>query len=214
MSKKVTIIDYGIGNILSNVRAFTHCGADVKIAESGTEIGIADYLVLPGVGSFCNGMSGLKDRRLVDPILRHVEAKRPLMGICLGMQMLMDSSLENGRWPGLEVIPGTVEPVPDAGADGRPHKIPHIGWARLEKSEQGGAWDRSVLSAARTSDTFYFVHSYMSVPEQSEHRLADCEYDGIKVCAAIGRDAVVGLQFHPEKSAAAGLRMIRQFLQL
>jgi len=213
MSNKVTIIDYGVGNLLNVVRAFEHCGADVTIAESMNQVANAEHLVLPGVGAFSNGMKELEARGLIDPLMRHVVSGKPLLGICLGMQMLLDESEEFGSWPGLGLIHGKVVEIPDTGTDGQPHKIPHIGWNELLKPK-ARKWEGSVLGSVNDKSTVYFVHSYMAVPESEEHYLAGCDYDGRRICAAVQRDNVVGCQFHPEKSGEVGLNIISEFLRI
>ncbi|WP_279384302.1 imidazole glycerol phosphate synthase subunit HisH [Geotalea toluenoxydans] len=128
---RVTVIDYGIGNLLSVARAFEHCGANVELTDDARKIADADYLVLPGVGAFADGMSGLVERGLIEPIKKFAAKERPFLGICLGMQMMLDQSEEYGANEGLGLIPGKVVAIPAVGVDGSPHKIPHIGWNEI-----------------------------------------------------------------------------------
>lgn len=212
MKKCVAVVDYGIGNILSVTRALEHCGADVDLVDSPDGIASADRVVLPGVGAFEDGMRGLNEKGLSEPLRVHAREGKPLLGICLGMQMLMEWSDEFGRHAGLGLIPGEVRAIPAAGVDGLPHKIPHIGWNALTVPSPETGWEGSLLEGLSAGEAVYFVHSFTPVPSDVSHRLADCLYNGLRISAAIRRGAVTGCQFHPEKSAAVGLRIIRNFL--
>jgi glutamine amidotransferase len=210
---KVTVVDYGIGNLYSVRRAFETCGAAVALTSQPSEIAVAERLVLPGVGAFADGMSGLRERNLIQPILAYAATGKPLMGICLGMQMLAGMSEEFGEHEGLGLIGGRVLPVPPADAEGRPHKIPHIGWSALSPS-QGAAWRSTILDDTPPGTSVYLVHSFHLVPDNPRHLLADCFYNGQRVTASVRFDNIYGVQFHPEKSGPAGQRMLRAFMQL
>jgi glutamine amidotransferase len=214
MSNKVTIIDYGVGNIFSVRRAFEHCGAEVLLTDSINEILTAERLVLPGVGAFVDGMEGLKSRNLIEPIKQYAATGRPFLGICLGMQMLLDSSEEFGLQKGLGLIAGNVVAIPATGADGNSHKIPHIGWNDLLVTENGGTWRGTILENTKPGSSVYFVHSFQAVPQHQENRLADCNYNGRVICAVVRSGSVYGCQFHPEKSGEVGLEIIRRFLTI
>lgn len=205
--KSVTIVDYGLGNLHSVAKAFRHEGADVVISGDPDQIRSADRLVLPGVSAFPDGMDGLRKHNLVEALLEQVGAGRPFLGICLGMQLLLSASEEFGHHAGLAIIPGTVVLIPRA--PGR--KIPHIGWNRI--TPVGVGWAGTPLEPLEPGAMTYFVHSYTAVPECDEHRLADTNYAGHRISAAIRKDNVVGTQFHPEKSGAAGLAIIRRFVE-
>jgi glutamine amidotransferase len=212
--KRVTVIDYGVGNLLSVRRAFEHFGAEVILAETAAQLAAADRLVLPGVGAFGDGMAGLRARHLVEAVVQHAAGGRPFLGICLGMQMMLDASEEFGEHAGLGIIPGKVKAISPVGRDGRPHKIPHIGWSALAVPPGHAPWGHGLLHGITPGDAVYFVHSFTAVPTSDAHRLADCDYDGLAISAAIGRDNIYGCQFHPEKSGRVGLRMIANFLEL
>lgn len=212
MSKpKVAIIDYGVGNLLSVQRAVQECGAEVITSSEPDVIARADRVILPGVGAFANGMKALESLGLVEVIKAVVARGIPLMGICLGMQLLLDESREHGVTKGLGIIPGRVVPVPSLGHDGLPIKIPHIGWNSLVVPE-GSAWNETILKNSIPGDSVYFVHSFMAVLEDPEMRIADCLYGGNRISAAIGEGNVVGCQFHPEKSGEVGLRILGVFI--
>lgn len=211
--KKVTVIDYGIGNLLSVSRAFEYWGAEVILAGSPEAIARADRLVLPGVGAFADGMAGLKNRCLVDPMKEYASKGRPFLGICLGMQMMLDTSEEFGNHQGLGLISGKVAHIPHTGVNGQPHKIPHIGWNQLIPGS-GKGWPGTVLSDIKPGSSVYFVHSFTSVPSRDEHRLADCLYNGRVISAVIKKDLLYGCQFHPEKSGEVGLKILKNFIDL
>jgi len=212
MSKRVTIIDYGLGNIFSVSRAVEHFGAVAHLTDSAAEIMEASWLILPGVGAFENGMKGLRERGLADAIKAYAASGRPLLGICLGMQMLVTQSLEFGTHEGLNIIPGRVLPISGQTAEGTALKVPHIGWSPLKKPTAQANWSTSILSGIAEGTEAYFVHSYTVVPDSDEHRLADAYYGSCRVSAAIQNANVIGCQFHPEKSGPKGLKMIENFL--
>ena len=210
--KTVRIVDYGVGNLLSVSRAVEHCGAQPVLVSTPADIEKADWLILPGVGSFADGMAGLRALSLIEPLRRHAAAQKPLMGICLGMQMMMEWSEEFGRHEGLGIIAGGVIPVPSLDRSGMPHKVPLIGWSALEISPERNNWDGTILRGTAPGAATYFVHSFMAAPDAPRDRLADTDYGGVKICAAIARGQVSGCQFHPEKSGEAGLGILRAFL--
>lgn len=212
--KTVTIVDYGIGNLLSVSRALERCGAEIVMTDAASGIDAAESLVLPGVGAFADGMEGLRQRGLVESLRRYAESGRPLLGICLGMQMLLEYSYEFGVHEGLGIIPGNVIGVPPVNASGHRHKIPHIGWNGLKLPPGRASWIESPLADLKKGDAAYFVHSFMADPENPVYRLADCDYNGVTISAAISKGAVTGCQFHPEKSGEVGLTILRAFLAL
>lgn len=213
MSKKVSIIDYGVGNLLNVVRAFEHCGALVEVATSANQIKNSNHLVLPGVGAFPDGMLELNKRDLITAILHHAKVGNPLFGICLGMQMLFDSSDEFGGKNGLGLINGQVISIPGEGVHGVAHKIPHIGWNEL-LSPPDRSWSATLLQNIEKEAAVYFVHSFMAMPESGEDLLSYCDYDGCQIAAVIQHENITGCQFHPEKSGEIGLNIIRNFLNL
>jgi glutamine amidotransferase len=209
---EVVVIDYGMGNLLSVRRGLEHCGATVRVTADPDVIRSAPRVVLPGVGAFADGMGELR-RQGLDAVVREVAVRgTPLLGICLGMQMLLDVSEEFGTTIGLGLIAGRVVPVPAFTADGHPLKIPHIGWNALILPPGRDDWAGTVLQAIRPAQSVYFVHSFMANPTSPAHRIADCLYGGIAVSAAIGQDNVFGCQFHPEKSGEVGLKILKRFL--
>lgn len=216
MSKKVSIIDYDMGNLFSVLRAFDRYEADVSLITSPEEVKDADYLILPGVGAFKDGMAVLTDKGFADAINNYVSTGKPFMGICLGMQMMLDESSEFGHTQGLGLIAGTVDKIADTTIDGQLHKIPHIGWSELVVPENSGEFfdSSSILCDIKPGTNAYFVHSFAASPKDPTHRLADTLYNGRRISAAIRKDNMVGCQYHPEKSGPEGLKMIQKFLGL
>ncbi|MDD3295275.1 MAG: imidazole glycerol phosphate synthase subunit HisH [Geobacteraceae bacterium] len=209
----VTIVDYGKGNLLSVRRAFEYFNAEVDITDSFARIDTAERLVLQGVGAFADEMAGLHKRGFTERIRNYAKSGRPLLGICLGMQMLMEESHEFGRHEGLGLIPGEVKTIPKTGVDGKPHKIPHIGWNSLALPPTLPGWEGTILQGITPGSACYFIHSYSVVSEKDQHRLANTFYNGQRISAAVYRDTIFGTQFHPEKSGEVGLRIIRCFLR-
>lgn len=210
MKPVITVVDYRRSNLLSVRRALEHCGAEVCFASEPEDILRAGALVLPGVGAFADGMAQLHRQRLVEPLLQKAGEGTPLLGICLGMQMLLDSSTEGGFTKGLGLVEGTVEPLPDKTAEGEPLKVPHIGWNALSLVP---GTEPGLFKNTRSGDEVYFVHSFQALPRRSADCAATVEYGGHTVCAAVQRGNVTGFQFHPEKSGPAGLAMLRAFVE-
>jgi glutamine amidotransferase len=211
---EVVVVDYGLGNLLSVRRGFEHCGATVTVTSDPDIILSTSRVVLPGVGAFVDGMAELRSRGL-DTVVREVAAKGSfLLGICLGMQMLLDESEEFEITEGLGLIPGRVVPIPATTINGHSQKIPHIGWNSLVLSNGLKNWGSGLLQELSPGEAAYFVHSFMAVPRNPSHRIADCLYGGIHVSAVIERDNIYGCQFHPEKSGEIGLKVLRRFLSL
>jgi len=192
---KVTLVNYGIGNILSVQRALQHVGADVEFAESAADIQKAERLVVPGVGAFKHCMDAIEARGLREALIRFAHSEKPYLGICVGMQMLMDKSHEFGEYSGLGLISGEVRKIDIPG-----ERVPFIGWKEIELHGK--------------KSTFYFVHSYQAFPKNPQNLLATYSLGGEKVTAAVQKDNIVGVQFHPEKSAEDGLNLIRYFLSI
>lgn len=212
MTVVVTVVDFGAGNMLSVRRAFEHLGAVVQLADSPAAIAGAKRLVLPGVGAFAGCMTELKVRKLDAPVCAYTASGRPLLGICVGMQMLFDSSEEFGITRGLGLIPGKVLAIPTKGGHGRLHKVPHIGWAGLSPVIR--EWEGGLLDGIKPSSQVYFVHSFTAHPIEETHRLADSSYDGCRISAAVQAGNIHGCQFHPEKSGEIGLHILKNFLDL
>jgi glutamine amidotransferase len=212
MSIAVTVVDYGIGNLLNVLRALEHCGATPTVVDrASAEAAQAPRLVLPGVGAFGDGMAELRARGFDELVRNFAATGRPFLGICVGMQMMFEASEEMGEHAGLGLLPGRVKAVPATSADGQAHRVPHIGWRPLQAARD---WGGSILAEVKPGERAYFVHSFSADPQLASDRLADVDYDGRRICAAVQRDNLTGCQFHPERSAHAGLGMLHRFLEL
>ncbi|AJS60812.1 imidazole glycerol phosphate synthase subunit HisH [Paenibacillus sp. IHBB 10380] len=199
----IAIVDYGMGNLHSVSKAVERLGYEVLITSVESEILAAEGVILPGVGAFGDAMTQLQESSL-DAVVRKVAAgDQPLLGICLGMQLLFSTSEEHGSHKGLDILPGAV--VRFAGGD---YKVPHMGWNKLDYIEQG-----SPLFTGLAEGYVYFVHSYHVLPEVKTDLLATTDY-GQPVTAIVGRDSVFGMQFHPEKSGELGMSLLHNFLKL
>jgi glutamine amidotransferase len=211
---EVVVIDYGLGNLHSVQRGLEQCGATVTITSDPARILAARRVVLPGVGAFGNAMQQLEHLGLVEVVRSVAASGKPLLGICLGMQLLLDESEEFGSHQGLSIIPGRVVSLPVTTVEGVTQKVPHIGWNPLLPASDLIDWQSSALSDTRPGDAVYFVHSFMAQPIDPTDRLADCLFGGHRVAAVIRRGQVVGCQFHPEKSGRAGLAILKSFCAL
>lgn len=211
-SSEVTIIDYGMGNILSVQRGLEFCGAKVNLTSDPEEILSARKIVLPGVGAYASGMAALNNLGLTDVIRELSKRKTPLLGICLGMQLLLEEGEEFHLTPGLGLIAGRVTAIPVKSISGRTQKIPHIGWSALESQNSSKGWKGTLLDDNNSGDSAYFVHSFMAVPINPLHTIAYCTYGGHKIAAVLHKDQITGCQFHPEKSGEVGLKILRRFI--
>ncbi len=206
----ITVVDYGASNLLNVVRALNHCGAQVDVTNQVDVIAAAERLILPGVGAFGDCSAALGRLKLDQPIRDYVATGKPFLGICVGMQVMFDAGEEFGTHSGLGIIPGKVVRIPDMGAGGKAHKIPHIGWDTLLPT---ASWQNTIF-APLDKASVYFVHSYMGMESDLSHRLAEVDYNGVRICAAVKRGNAYGCQFHPEKSGEAGLAILKAFTTL
>ena len=198
---KVAVIDYGLGNLGSVRRAIAELGAEPLLADEPGQLAAVDRIILPGVGSFADGMGLLRNRGWVRALR---ETGKPLLGICLGMQLLGSHGTEGGDTEGLDLIPGEVIGLETLGCELR---IPHVGWNAVDPRNGSSA----ILRGIPGGTDFYFVHSYVLQPREATDVLATTSY-GVPVTAVVGRGKVMGTQFHPEKSSKAGFRVLRNFL--
>lgn len=198
----IGIIDYGMGNLFSVSKALERLGVDYFISEKKEDLINADALILPGVGSFKDAMERLNSTGLTEMMKDFVQTGNPLLGICLGMQLLFEQSEENGLAKGLGILPGKVVRF-----RGENYKVPHMGWNKLQYQKE------SPILAHTHADFAYFVHSYYVKTEDQEILLATCNYN-LEVPAIVGRHNVFGMQFHPEKSGKLGMDLLRNFTEL
>ena len=213
MKTSVTLIDYGVGNLLSVQRALEKIGADVVVSSDPRVIRNSNRIVLPGVGAFPVAMKSLHELNLVSTIQNYALTGKPLLAICLGMQLLMDVSNEFNTTPGLGLISGGVLPIPKLALTGEHLKSPSVGWYSLNQSNNETGWGNTLLSDNLVSDYAYFTHSFMANPTIEKNCIADYSYGSQKIPAVIQKDQITGCQFHPEKSGAVGLKILLRFLR-
>lgn len=212
--KNIAIIDYGVGNLHSLFKAFDYFGHNIFITEDTDKINGADAVVLPGVGAFKSGMNGLKMRELIETVKNFVNTGKPMLGICLGAQLMLSKGYEFGKFEGLDIIPGKVIKFPKL-----KEKIPHIGWNEIYKKQQETSnkrqgWEGTILDSIKENSDVYFVHSYILQPDNKEYILSISKYGSYEFCSAIRKNNVYGCQFHPEKSGEIGLKIIKNFINI
>lgn len=206
MSKKVVVIDYKIGNVFSVCNALSKIGAVPLLSDKPEVIANAERVILPGVGAFPKGMENLSMHDLNSPIEAFTKTGRPFLGICLGMQLLMERSTEFGEHVGLGLIKGTVEPLPNRSVTGENIKIPVIGWKNIKIEKNKTNYDLTNLGY------YYFVHSFFCKPTIEDNKIAVGDYQGHAITAIVGHDNILGVQFHPERSGADGLLFLQKFV--
>ena len=205
MKKKVCIIDYKLGNLFSVNQALKNIGLDVTISSDKNEIDDADALILPGVGAFGDAMQNLRDLQLIDPITNGVNAVKPFLGICLGLQLLFTESEEFMLTKGLNLLKGRVTRFNNVNPEGITRKVPQIGWNQILKSKQN-AWAGTPLQDTEEGTFMYFVHSFYIDPKEPI-ALTYTNYDGHLYVSSVLKNNIFACQFHPEKSAKEGLKI-------
>jgi glutamine amidotransferase len=212
----ITILDYGVGNLNNVCRVFDYCKADVHIAKNPRELNNAKRIVIPGVGSFKNCMDQIINLGFKEAILDAYEKKIPILGICVGMQILFEYSEEFGHHSGLGIFKGGVKSLSKK-LNNQKNKVrvPHIGWNSLINPMNNRTWDNTILDhLSLDMNWFYFVHSYAAEPLDDEITLADCIYGHNRICSIVERDNIYGTQFHLELSGAAGIALVKNFLKM
>jgi imidazole glycerol-phosphate synthase subunit HisH len=210
---KLTLLDYGMCNMLNVSRALEHAGAIVRVTDDPKEAVAAERLVVPGVGAFSECMRAVNNLGHGDAIRTFATSGRPMLGICVGMQILFEASEEFGDTPGLGLLPGRVCKISSTAMDGTPLRVPHIGWNHLIAPAAGRSWENTLLQPFGTvGPAVYFVHSFAAQPANDADRLADCHYGGHRLSAMVRRDNITATQFHPERSGSVGLTMLKEFL--
>lgn len=211
--KKVVIIDYGHGNLYSINQVCIHLGYKPIISSDEKEILSADSLILPGVGAFKVAMDELANKDLIEPIKEFVKKGNNMMGVCLGMQLLFESSEEFGINKGLGLINGNVKKFPSS-LNGKKIRIPQIGWNKIFEDKSINKWENTPLKEITEEDYMYFIHSYYANPSDAKDVLSFSNYQDIKYCTSVHKENIFGFQFHPEKSAEKGITIYKNFLKL
>ena len=203
----INIIDYEMGNLRSVEKAFESLGFTARVSARPEDIASADKVVLPGVGAFRDCIDNLRNGGFVEPLLAHVQAGKPLLGICVGMQMLFSESEEFGQHQGLDLIPGKVVRFPAGMVENDERlKVPHMGWNSISLRKPS-----PIFKGIEDGSFVYFVHSYYCDAENPDDVAASCRYGDVEFCASLWRDNIMATQFHPEKSQSIGLQIFKNF---
>ncbi len=211
--KKIIIIDYGCGNILSIARAIEHIGYIPEITDDKNKIINSSNVILPGVGAFGSAIKNLDECNLRDTILEYAKIhQKPLLGICLGMQILLTVGNEHGVFKGLNLIEGEVIKISKNKV--KNFKVPHVGWNEVSPSNNKQSWSNGILDDSLIGKSFYFVHSYIAVTKNPSSTVGICDYLGTNIPSIISSGNVLGCQFHPEKSGKNGLEFLKSFCEM
>lgn len=203
----INIIDYEMGNLRSVAKAFEKLGFAARVSSNPADIDSADKVVLPGVGAFRDCIDNLRQGGFVSPLLEHIDRGKPLLGICVGMQMLFDQSEEFGLHQGLSLIPGRVVRFPaDMIEQGERLKVPHMGWNTIKTQKAS-----PLFQGIADESYVYFVHSYYCAATNPDDVAASCVYGDVEFCASVWRDNIMATQFHPEKSQDLGIKIFQNF---
>lgn len=208
---KITIIDYGVGNLHSLKKAFRFLNVDANISEEPAVVKNSDAIILPGVGAFEAGIKGLEVRGLINTIREEAAKNKPMLGICLGAHLMLDKGYEFGAFNGLGIIPGKVIRFPKLEGN---EKIPHIDWNSVYKPSADHSWDKTIFDSLKENFNAYFIHSYILVPEKKNNIFALTSYGGYEFCSVIRNGNIYGCQFHPEKSGPTGLKLLKNFIDI
>jgi glutamine amidotransferase len=202
MSSGIVIVDYGAGNLRSVINALRTLGHEPEVGSDPRQIALARVVILPGVGAGGTAMEELEKLNLADTLCQRVSQKLPLLGVCLGLQLLMSATEEGGLIPCLGIVPGLVKKLPEEG------KIPHMGWNQVKQVKS-----HPIFEGIPDNSNFYFVHSYYAEPEDESVVIGTTEY-GMNFCSVLAKDNLIATQFHPEKSGAMGLMFYDNFIKL
>jgi imidazole glycerol-phosphate synthase subunit HisH len=210
--KKITIIDYGCGNILNLIRAIEFLNYKTEITNNSKKILNSSHVILPGVGAFGNAINKLKENNLNQAILKYADSNKPLLGICLGMQILFKKSYEFGLYNGLGLIDGEVIKI--SNKINKKIKIPHVGWNEINPCNGEKKWESKILKNDLIGKSFYFVHSFIGKTKDPNLTIADSNYLNVSIPAVVASKNIFGCQFHPEKSGKNGLKILKNFCEI
>lgn len=210
---KIAIIDYGVGNLYNIAKAFGKFTQNCVIIDNSSDLRAYDAIILPGVGAFKVGMNGLKKRGLFEEVKRFASFGRPILGICLGAQMLLSRGYEFGVFDGLDIIKGETIHFSNLKDMKKYVNIPHIGWNEI-KTPTNVSWNNTILDSIPKKANMYFAHSYILKPADEKNIFSMTDYEGVEFCSTIKEGNIYGCQFHPEKSGEFGLKIIQNFVNL
>jgi glutamine amidotransferase len=210
--QKIVILDYGLGNLFSVQHVCKYLGYETLVTKDRKDLEDADAVILPGVGAFGDAIQSIRSLDLEAPLKDFIEGGKPFMGVCLGMQLLFSESEEFGNNKGLNIIQGRIKKFPSANPAGKKIRVPQISWNNISEVSGGVPWGSSPLSSIESGSSMYFVHSYYAEPSESSVILSQTEYEGITYCSSIKHRNVFAAQFHPEKSAAQGIEIYKNWL--
>ena len=199
----IAIINYGLGNLHSVQKATAYVGGDAAVTDDSQVILGAEKVILPGVGAFADGIKGLNSRNLIPVLRAFVASRKPLLGICLGMQLLFDESFEQGHHQGLGLLAGRVDLFNNSSL-----KVPQIGWNQVQVCKSS-----SIMQGIQDGDYFYFNHGYYCIPEEAKDILTQTDY-GVRFASSVEKESILGVQFHPEKSQGLGLQILKNFVEM
>ncbi len=208
---RVGVIDYGVGNLRSVANALKHVGAEPVVSDDAQTLMACERIILPGVGAFAYGKKALFARGLHQVVMDAVAAEKPLLGICVGMQLMFERSDEFGKHEGLGIFPGEIERFETSAADGRPLRLPNVNWLPVSPARDAEGLAARLLEDVTGQSRFYFVHSYRA-GSSNPCTVATSHYGGQRFAAAIGTGSIFATQFHPEKSGPDGLNMLKKFV--
>ena len=206
----IAIIDYDIGNVRSIINALERVGVTPVLTRNKDTILNANGVILPGVGAFAHGMKNLKKYDLLDTIYKYTDKGKPFMGICLGMQMLLEESEEFGTTKGIGLIEGRVIKLPIQNKDYE--KLPHVSWNEI--TDQSINWEETILDKIPKNSNMYFVHSFIAITSNENNTLSTTEYSNYRFCSSVKKGNIYGCQFHPEKSGEIGIKVIENFIKI
>ncbi len=207
--KLIVIIDYNLGNLFSVKHACDHVGLNTVTSNDVELINKADALILPGVGAFGEAMNNINELDIKESIVNRAKEGVPLLGVCLGLQLLFEESEEFGHQEGLGLLAGSVKRLPSSSSDGQKFKVPQISWNTIHGESK--PWSSTILNSVDDGEYFYFVHSYYVSPSDESEILCTTEYAGIKYCSGIMKNNIIAVQFHPEKSGEKGISVYRNW---
>ena len=214
MNNKVTILDYGFGNVFSLANALKFLNVNAYISNDPNHLIKSDRIIITGVCAFNACIDKMKEKRLDEFLIKYAELGRPILGICIGMQILFDSSNEFSECKGLSLIKGNIKEIPNKTKEGKNLKVPHMGWSELLPANSMDNWNDGIMKSIKPSMSAYFAHSYSAQNMNVENIVAETSYGGNKLNAVVQNDNIFGCQFHPEKSHNLGLKILENYLNI